>query len=109
MEATLANAITTTTTGPYVAIQPIGATEPLVVEVFGKYLGTSGAFSITVELQGSADASSFTAISTHVLTGTAESKPFAVQIKVPKPYLCAEVTAISGTGASFSLGCRFPA
>jgi hypothetical protein len=106
MEATLANAITSTTTGPYVAVQPIGGTDPVIVEVYGKSLGTSGAYSITVELQGSEDASTFTAISTHVLTGTAQSKPFAVQVKVPVPFLRAEVTAISGTGASLSLRCR---
>lgn len=106
MEATLANGITTTTNGPYVAVQPLGASEPIIVEVFGKGLGTSGAFSISFDIETSTDASSFSAASSHVIAGTATSKPFVFQQKVAAPFVRVNVTAISGTGAALSAGCR---
>lgn len=100
--ATLANAITTTTNGTYAAIQPVGATDPIVVDIVGKASGTSGAFSATIQIQTSPDASSWTTQSTLVVAGTAESKPFAVQQVVRTPFVRINVSAISGTGASVS-------
>jgi hypothetical protein len=105
--ATLADGITTTTNGTYAAVQKIGSTDPVIVEVYGKALGTSGAFSATIQIQTSPDASSWTTQSTLVIGGTAESKPFDVQQKVAVPFVRVNVSAISGTGASVSAEVSF--
>jgi hypothetical protein len=100
--------ITSTTNGTYVAVQPIGSTQPQIVEIFGKGLGTSGAFSITYVIESGSDGSTFgTTNATITIAGTAESKPIALQTKVSLPFVRARVTAISGTGAALVLGCRF--
>jgi hypothetical protein len=107
-EVTLANGITTTAAGTYVAVQPVTGTEPVMVDIFGKGLGTSGAFSITYVIESGSDGSTFgTTNATITIAGTAESKPIALQTKVSLPFVRARVTAISGTGAALSLGCRF--
>ena len=106
MDATLADAITTTTNGPYAAVQIKGATEPVSVEIVGKALGTSGAFSVTFDIEESADASSFSAVKTVTVAGTAETKPIALQHVARKPWVRLNVTAISGTGASLSAALR---
>jgi hypothetical protein len=105
--ATLAAGITTATNGTYAAVQRISETEPVIVDVYGKALGTSGAFSATIQIQTSADASSWTTRSTLTVSGTAETKPFAVQQKVAAPFVRVNVSAISGTGAAVSAEVRF--
>ena len=106
MECTLANAISTTTNGPTAGIQLYGATDPMVVEVYGIGVGTSGAIAITLQIQESADASSWTTVGTVALDGTFTSKPFAVQQLIRKPYVRVNVSAISGTGAAITAHMR---
>lgn len=106
LEATLADNITTTTNGPYAAVQPKGATEPIAVEIFGRGLGTSGAWSATIQVQESDDASSFSTVATIGVSGTANTKPFAIQHVVRKAWVRLNVSAISGTGASVAAGIR---
>ena len=100
MDATLADNITTTTNGPYAAIQIKGASEPIPVSIIGRVLGTSGAFSATIQIQESDDASSFSTAATITVGGTAETKPFALQHTARKAWVRLNVSAISGTGAS---------
>lgn len=106
MYATLANGITTATNGTYVAVQPVGATQPVMVEIFGKALGTAGAFSITFDIETSGDGTTFTQVKEITIAGTAQSKPFALQHKVSAPFMRLNVTAISGTGAALSATVR---
>lgn len=107
MECTLANAITTVTNGPTAGLQLFGATDPIVVEVYGIGVGTSGSISITLQIQESADASSWTTVGTVSLSGTFTSKPFDVQQVIRKAYVRANVSAISGTGAAVTAHMRF--
>ena len=107
MQVSLANGITTATPtyGPSVGVQVFGSTEPIVVDVFGKLTGTSGATSATLIVQESVDGTTYTTAATIALSSTStaavpSSKPFAVQVKVRKPYVRAGVTAISGTTAT---------
>jgi hypothetical protein len=97
MEASLTPAagITTATNGTYVAIQPIGGTEPIAVEIVGKAFRASGAFTATMVIQYSADGSSFSTHSSHDLAGTSESKPFAIVAKIPYPFVRLNISAIS--------------
>lgn len=88
MNVTLASNITTTTNGPYAAIQPIGKTDPVVVEIVGKVVGTSA----TIQVQESADASSFSTVST--LTYTTAGL-ISVQHVARKPFIRLNVSAIS--------------
>ena len=88
MNATVASNITTTTNGSYVALQPVGKTDPVVVEITGKVVGTSA----TIQVQESADASSFSTVST--LTYTTAGL-ISVQHVARKPYLRLNVSAIS--------------
>ena len=104
---TPAAGITTTTNGTYAALQPIGATQPVPVEIFGKGFGTSGAFSITYVIESGLDGSTFgTTNATITIAGTAESKPISLVAVVSLPFVRARVTAISGTGAALVLGLR---
>lgn len=102
MEVSLANAITTATSGPNVGIQPYGKTDPVIVEVAGSATGTSGAINIIFDIEESVDGTTYTAASSLTLAGTFTSKPFAVQTKIRKPYARITVTTITGTGASLS-------
>ncbi len=106
-DATLADNITTTTNGTYVALQPKGATNPVAIEIVGKGLGTSGAFSATIQVQESDDASSFATTATLGVSGTAETKPLVYAHIARKAYVRLNVSAISGTGASVSATCHF--
>jgi hypothetical protein len=106
MEATLADNITTTTNGPYVALQVKNATQPVPVQIVGKGLGTSGAFSATIQIQESNDASSFSTTATVGVSGTAESKPIAYVHVARKAYIRLNVSAISGTGAAVYASCQ---
>lgn len=100
--------ITTTTNGTYIALQPIGETQPVTLEIFGKALGTSGAFSITYVIQSGSDGSTFgTTNATITIAGTAQSKPISIQQVIKLPFVRINVTAISGTGAALVLGARF--
>lgn len=100
--------ITTTTNGTYAAVQPIGSTQPVVVEIFGKGLGTSGAYSITYVIQSGSDGSTFgTTNATITIAGTAQSKPISIMQVIKLPFVRINVTAISGTGAALVLGARF--
>jgi hypothetical protein len=107
MLATLADNITTTTNGAYAAIQLKGATDPVQIEIVGRCLGTSGAFSATIQIQESDDASSFSTAATVGVSGTAETKPFACAHTARKAYVRLNVSAISGTGASVSASANF--
>ena len=106
MEVSLANGITTATTGPNVGIQPYGGTEPIIVDVFGKAVGTSGAINIVFLVQESVDGTTYTTASTTTLAGTYTSKPFSMQVKIRKPYARVSVTTITGTGAALYAGLR---
>lgn len=111
MEASLTTAagLTTTTNGTYMPLQPVGGTEPIICEVFGKALGTSGAFSITWVLEAGTDGSTFgTTLATITTAGTAETKPIAIQQKCSLPFIRARVSSISGTGAALVLSIRVP-
>ena len=110
MEASLTPAagITSTTNGTYAALQTIGSTQPVALEIFGKAFGTSGAFSITYVIQSGSDGSTFgTTNATITITGTAESKPILLTQVISLPFVRINVTAISGTGAALVLGTRF--
>jgi len=102
MEVSIANAITTATNGPTVGVQPFGKTDPVIVSIVGAATGTSGAQNIIVDFEESVDGTTWTTASTLTLAGTFTSKPFAIQTKVRKPYVRANVTTITGTGASLS-------
>lgn len=102
---TPAAGITTATNGTYVAVQPIGGTEPVAIEVFGRAARASGAYTATMVIQVSADGSSFTTHSTHALSGTSESKPFAFQSVVRSPFVRLNISAISN--ATINAGIRF--
>jgi hypothetical protein len=99
--------ITSTTNGTYVAVQPIGSTQPVPVEIFGKGLGTSGAFSITYVIESGSDGTTFgTTNATITIAGTAQSKPIALSQVIKLPFVRARVTSISGTGAALVLSLR---
>ena len=106
MEASLTPTagITSTAAGTYFAVQPIGKTDPLMVEVYGKVFGTSGAYSVTYVIESGSDGSTFgTTNATITLAGntaTLASKPFSTQTKISLPFVRVRVTAISGTGAA---------
>ena len=103
MEASLTPTagITSTAAGTYFAVQPIGKTDPLMVEIYGKAFGTSGAFSVTYVIESGSDGSTFgTTNATITIAGTAETKPFSTQTKISLPFVRVRVTAISGTGAA---------
>ena len=87
--------ITTTTNGTYVAVQPIGSSLPVPVEIFGRVSRASGAFTATVVIQTSADGSSFSTHSSHDFSGTSVSKPFAIQSVVKAPFVRLNVSAVS--------------
>lgn len=97
MEASLTPAagITTATNGTYVALQPIGGTDPVQVEVFGKALRASGAFTATIVIQYSDDGSSFSTHSSHDVAGTSESKPFSFVSTIAHPFVRLNVSSIS--------------
>lgn len=105
-EVSLANGITTTTTGPNIGVQPFGMTKPIIVDVYGQAVGTSGAINIIFDVQESVDGSSYTTASSLTLAGTFTSKPFAIQVKIRKPYMRINVTTITGTGAALYAGAR---
>ena len=100
MEVTLAYNITTATNGPSVGVQPYGGTEPIVVDVYGQGVGTSGAQNIVFDVEHSVDGTTWTTAATITVAGTHTSKPFTYQVKVAKPYVRANVTTITGTGAA---------
>lgn len=90
----LLNAVTTTGAGPSVtlpAMTPIRATS---VSVTG-----TGSVSATVVLRGSTDCNAWATIATFTLSGTGFASDGFVN-NAPWPCLSANVTAISGTGAS---------
>lgn len=109
MEASLTAAagITTTAAGTYMALQPVGKTDPVVCEIYGKAFGTSGAFSITYVIESGTDGTTFgTTNATITVAGTAETKPIAIQQVVSLPFVRVRVTAVSGTGAALVLEIR---
>jgi hypothetical protein len=106
MEVTLAYNITTATNGPSVGVQPYGGTEPIVVDVYGQGVGTSGAQNIVFDVEHSVDGTTWTTAATITVAGTHTSKPFTYQVKVAKPYVRANVTTITGTGAALYANMR---
>lgn len=97
--------ITTATNGTYVAVQPLGETQPIPVEIYGRVSRASGAFTATVVIQTSTDGSSFSTHSSHAFSGTSESKPFAIQSVVKAPFVRLNVSAVSN--ATVNAGIRF--
>jgi len=107
MEVSLANAITTTTNGPTVAVQMPTASEPITFDIQIDARGTSGAQSIIFDLEGSATGlGSWTTIKNYVVDGTYTQKVQSFQQVISKPYTRVNVTTISGTGASLSVRMR---
>lgn len=110
MQVSLANAITTTTNGPTVAVQPkngaissVGKHNPVILRLDIAATGTSGAQSIIFDIEGSLTGlGSWTAIKTYTLDGTYTKKSQTFEQKVRDPYIRVNVTTISGTGASLS-------
>lgn len=107
-EVTLASNITTATSGPTAGVQPYGSTQPIIIDIFGKAIGTSGAQNIIFTVQESVDNSTWTTAATMTLAGTFTSKPFAVQVKISKALVRVTVGTITGTGAALYAEARIP-
>jgi hypothetical protein len=104
MDVSLANNITSVTNGPTIAIQPFGKADPLTIQLEVAAAGTSGAQSISFNIEGSATGlGSWTNIQTYTVDGTYTSKGQYFNQVVRYPYLRCNVTAVSGTGASLSV------
>lgn len=108
MEVTLASNITTATTGPTIGVQPVGSFQPLVLDIYGQGVGTSGAQNIVFDVQHSVDGTTWATAATITVAGTYTSKPFAYQVKVERAYARVNVTTITGTGAALFCNAELP-
>lgn len=105
----LANAITTATTGPTIALQmpsAISMVEPWIAEVRFVLDGTSGAISVTftIEKSDSGTGTWTTAMAAVTMTTTGPTKGiFLGQQKFEGSYFRVNISAISGTGAALTV------
>jgi hypothetical protein len=109
LDISMANAITTVTTGPTVALQLPAAQAPvlpLVCDCVAVLTGTSGALSVTYSIEKSDTGlgSWTTAVAANTISAVSgvTTVTMPMQCKFEGSYFRVNVSAISGTGAAFT-------